>query len=389
MTAPTDQVDGDLAAPDPTPATPGSSAPLASGRPLHRLRDLDRTGRLLAAGIVLLLVLVPLVAAMVNHGRWEPQGDDALIELRARDVGTGRTPLVGQPSTSGTYGKRAQNVAHPGPLGFVVLAPSTRLLGPVTGTLLAAAAVSAASMVAVAWLLFRHLGPRGGAAGVTLVALAALSAGAGGLIDPLSSNFGRMPLLAAAVGVWALWCGDLRVAPLTVAFWSFAAQQHLSVLPAAAVCETYWYGIAALRTPLITATIAAVIDLALSFALIPRFDALGAAWANLGGQGAGALLLLLATRRRRRTVYLAWSHTVITFLAMSVVALAAWWATTALSGVWGLLAGIAVGLVGCLAYGRVMGFFRPQEAMWLAETLPHRLHRFLPLLTGKAQIDLS
>ena len=161
------------------------------------------------------------------------------------------------------------------------------------------------------------------------------------------------------------------------------------VLPAAAVCETYWYGIAALRTPLITATIAAVIDLALSFALIPRFDALGAAWANLGGQGAGALLLLLATRRRRRTVYLAWSHTVITFLAMSVVALAAWWATTALSGVWGLLAGIAVGLVGCLAYGRVMGFFRPQEAMWLAETLPHRLHRFLPLLTGKAQIDLS
>ena len=53
----------------------------------------------------------------------------------------------------------------------------------------------------------------------------------------------------------------------------------------------------------------------------------------IGGQGAGALLLLLATRRRRRTVYLAWSHTVITFLAMSVVALAAWWATTALSGV--------------------------------------------------------
>jgi hypothetical protein len=226
VTAPTDQVDGDLAAAEQAPAP---------SRPLHRLRDLDRTGRLLAAGLVLLLVLVPFVAAMVNHGRWEPQGDDALIELRARDVGTGRTPLVGQPSTSGTYGKRAQNVAHPGPLGFVVLAPATRILGPVTGTLLAAAAVSAASMVAVAWLLFRHLGPRGGAAGATLVALAALSAGAGGLVDPLSSNFGRMPLLAAAVGVWALWCRDLRVAPLTVAFWSFAAQQHLSVLPAAAV----------------------------------------------------------------------------------------------------------------------------------------------------------
>lgn len=180
-------------------------------------------------------MLIPLVAAMANHGRWQPQGDDALIELRARDVGTARNPLVGQPSTSGTYGEQAANVAHPGPLGFVVLAPGTRLLGEVTGTLLSTAAVSAFALVAIAWLLFRHLGPRGGAAGAVLAALAAFSAGAAGLVDPLSSNFGRLPLLAAAVGVWALLCGDLRVAPLTVALWSFAAQQHLSVGPAAAL----------------------------------------------------------------------------------------------------------------------------------------------------------
>lgn len=171
---------------------------------------------------------------LVNAGRWEPQGDDALIELRARDVGTIRNPLVGQPSTSGTYGTDRENVAHPGPLGFAVLAPGARLLGEVWGILLSTAAVAAASLLAVAWLAFRHLGPRGGAAGAALGALAAFSAGAAGLIDPLSSNFGRLPLLAAAVGVWALLCGDLRVAPLTVAFWSFAAQQHLSVLPAAA-----------------------------------------------------------------------------------------------------------------------------------------------------------
>jgi hypothetical protein len=70
---------------------------------------------------------------------------------------------------------------------------------------------------------------------VVLGSLAAFSAGAAGLTDPLSSNFGRLALLAAAVGVWALLCGDLRVAPLTAAWWSFAAHQHLSVLPAAAV----------------------------------------------------------------------------------------------------------------------------------------------------------
>lgn len=202
---------------------------------VHRLRELDRRGRVAAALLALGLVLIPLIAAGVNHGRWEPQGDDALIELRAREVFTIRNPLVGQPSTSGTYGQRAENVAHPGPLGFVVLAPGTRLFGPVTGALLSAALVSAAALVTVAWLLFRIGGPRAGAAGAVLGALAALSAGASGLVDPLSSNFGRFALLAAAVGVWALLCGDVRTLPLTVAWWTFAAQQHLSVGPAAAV----------------------------------------------------------------------------------------------------------------------------------------------------------
>jgi hypothetical protein len=239
MTGPDVARAGESTAPAPAANDPVASARVPSGLAapvpaIHRVRDLDRRGRLVVAAMALLLILIPLVAAMVTHGRWEAQGDDALIEVRARDVGTVRNPLVGQPSTSGVYGQKAESVAHPGPLGFVVLAPTTRLLGPVTGTLLATAAVSAASMLAVAWLLFRHLGARGGAAGAALVALAAFSAGAAGLLDPLSSNFGRMPLLAAAVGVWALLCGDLRVAPLTVAFWSFAAQQHLSVLPAAA-----------------------------------------------------------------------------------------------------------------------------------------------------------
>ena len=201
----------------------------------HRLRDLDRRGRLIALGLAFLVVLIPLVAAIANVDRWVPQGDDALIVLRAHDVGTSMTPLVGQPSTSGTYGQQAANVAHPGPLGFVVLAPTARLFGEVWGTLLATAAVTAAALLTVCWLLYRHLGPRGGAAGAVLVALAAISAGGAGLVDPLSSNFGRFALLAAAVGIWAMLCGDLRVAPLTAAWWSFAAHQHLSVLPAAAV----------------------------------------------------------------------------------------------------------------------------------------------------------
>lgn len=200
-----------------------------------RVRDLDRSGRIAAAVLALALVLVPLVAAAVNHGRWIPQGDDALIELRARDVGTSRNPLVGQPSTSGSYGEQAENVAHPGPIEFIALAPAVRLLGPTSGFLLVTALVAAGALLVSAWVVFRQVGARGGCLAAALGALACFSAGAAGVVEPISSNAGRFPLLAATVLVWALLCGDVRLAPLALGVWSYAAQQHLSVLPAAAV----------------------------------------------------------------------------------------------------------------------------------------------------------
>ena len=60
------------------------------------------------------------------------------------------------------------------------------------------------------------------------------STGTAVLTDPISSNVGGYPLLAAAVLAWALLLGDLRLLPLAVATVSFAAQQHLAmVIPAA------------------------------------------------------------------------------------------------------------------------------------------------------------
>ncbi len=156
------------------------------------------------------------------------------------------------------------------------------------------------------------------------------------------------------------------------------------VLPAAVVCETYWYGIAALRIPLITAGVGAVVDLILCFALIPRFDALGAAWANLGGQGVGAILLLVATHRRRPSVTIAWSRTVVTFLVMTLVAVAAWGATLLLPPILGLVVGTAIGVAGCLMFGRTIGFIGYDESQWLADTLPHRLRGVLPWVGRQA-----
>ncbi len=221
------------------PAAPDVDAPDDGRHPQrpgrHRLRDLDRRGALAAGALALLLLLVPALAAVANHGRWVPQGDDALIELRARDVGTSRMPLVGQPSTSGSYGEKAANVAHPGPIEFIALAPSVRLFGPTTGFFVVTAAITGACLLVVSWVLFRQAGPRAGCLGAALGALACFTAGAGGVVEPISSNAGRFPLLAAAVLAWALLCGDLKLAPLAAAVWSYAAEQHLSILPASAV----------------------------------------------------------------------------------------------------------------------------------------------------------
>jgi O-antigen/teichoic acid export membrane protein len=140
------------------------------------------------------------------------------------------------------------------------------------------------------------------------------------------------------------------------------------------VCETYWYGTASLRLPLTTATIAAVIDLVLCFALIPRFDALGAAWANLGGQGSAAIMIIGMTRRVRHTVTLPWGRLLANALAMGVVGAAALWATQSFAGASGLALGILLGSAGALGFGRIVGFVGADDASWLSHTLPERLH---------------
>jgi O-antigen/teichoic acid export membrane protein len=51
------------------------------------------------------------------------------------------------------------------------------------------------------------------------------------------------------------------------------------------------------RTPLVVGLVAAVVNVGLAFALIPRFDAVGAAAANVGAQAAGTVALYVGARR--------------------------------------------------------------------------------------------
>lgn len=218
--APTDEVAGaDVAAPPPAP-------------PVHRLRSLDRHGRIWAAVFAAALLLAPALALAWAAPDWVPANDPALMALRALDVGTSRTPLTGQPSTSAHYVGADEHVDHPGPLHFYLMAGPVRLLGPAIGMLVVSVAITGGCVLLAAWAVFRQLGRAAGV--LTAVALGAVTftTGAASLVNPVSSNIAGYPLLCSMVLLWCLVCGDVRLLPLAAAVVSFTAQQHLSVLPA-------------------------------------------------------------------------------------------------------------------------------------------------------------
>ncbi len=90
-------------------------------------------------------LVAPFAVALVGlRGEpWYPTSDQAVIELRTRDV-------PGQIPTSGVYSRYGFH--HPGPALFWTLAGPYRLLGP-RGLVAGAMAVNAAAVAAMAWLL--------------------------------------------------------------------------------------------------------------------------------------------------------------------------------------------------------------------------------------------
>ena len=209
---------------------PEPTAPPAAA--VHRLRDLDRRGRWCAVALAGALLLMPVIAFVQIAPDWTPSGDPALMALRALDVGTARTPVMGQPSTSYLYVGDVPNVSHPGPLHFYLLALPVRALGPVYGMLLVSLLITGGCVLLSAWAIFRQLGPQGGVLGAVILGTITFTTGAASLMHPVSSSIAGYPVLCSMVLLWCLLCGDLRLLPLATVVVSFAAQQHLSSVPA-------------------------------------------------------------------------------------------------------------------------------------------------------------
>lgn len=202
--------------------------------PGGRLHERRPTGTRLSAAAPRRLVLaaavvgavLPVVTAGVRAvGRgWIPTWDRAYPALRAWDVFTAHSPLLGTRSTASDYGSAT---SHPGPLEFQVLAPWVRVFGLSDGTALGVAFLNALCVVAVAWLAYRRGGQLAALLATAAMATLAWSMGSEMLYDPWPPHVVLFPFAVFLTAAWSTADNDLVALPVLAVSGSFVLQTHL------------------------------------------------------------------------------------------------------------------------------------------------------------------
>ena len=127
------------------------------------------------------------------------------------------------------------------------------------------------------------------------------------------------------------------------------------------------------RSPVFASGVAAALNLVLAFVLVPHYDAVGAAAANLAAQVLAAAVMLRVASRKVEAG--SWDLAVLIrpLLAAAGAGLGAWAILQAVEGVPGV---ILATLGGGLAYAGLaflLGILTADDAMWLDEQIGHML----------------
>ena len=201
--------------------------------------------------VLLVAVNLPILVATTRAlaRGWQPLGDQGILLVRARDVGTSHHPLLGTwTSASIVVGQQLNN---PGPLYFDAIAPAVRLLGPWVGLAVGVMLVNmAASSLAV--VAGRRVGgPETGTRTMVAVAVAVVglqfALGSELLFDVWQPNALVLPFFAFLVVATALATGDLVMAPWVVGLASLLVQTHLSYAVIVAAVTLLAVGLAVLN----------------------------------------------------------------------------------------------------------------------------------------------
>lgn len=184
----------------------------------------------LAAGLGAALPAIASTVAGLDAG-WVAYGDRGVIAVRAHDVLSGQSPLLGQHSSSSLPGRPTYGL---GPLLFWLLALPARLGSE--AIVIAAGLVNVVSAMGTVALAHRRRGlPFMFAVALAVVVMCG-SLPPEALHDIWNPYIAMLPFTLLIFLCWSLACGDGRLLPATVVVASFVAQCHLAlVLPAAAL----------------------------------------------------------------------------------------------------------------------------------------------------------
>ncbi len=172
---------------------------------------------------VLLAVVIATFAWKAATLDWKAAGDLSVIRLRALDVGTSNTPLVGP------YSRFQWN--HPGPSLSFAFAPWVRLFGTSgVGILIGAFVANLAAMFGAVWVARRSSKVLFFLTAIVLATFVLLEQ-SGELFNPWNPYVILLPLVTALLASWATFRGDRVAAVVLVIAASFAIQGHMGAAP--------------------------------------------------------------------------------------------------------------------------------------------------------------
>ena len=228
----------------------------APARAAHASRSaLTSRWTLLVMGALLCAPLAAACAWLYQHDQGAPLFEMAFTELRVRDVGTGRTPLVG---LTGRLAEPPDVGCHLGPASFYLLAPLYRLLGSSYFALrVSHVALNAGAIVIALWLARRRTGTFGVLAIGVVLGLLMLGFGLRVLTEPWNAYLPTLWFLPFLLATWSVLDGDERLLPLAAAIACCAGQTHIPYLAvcgalgvlAALVVVKRWIGAVRQRLP--------------------------------------------------------------------------------------------------------------------------------------------
>ena len=178
--------------------------------------------------LAVLIALVPVATAIARAlvSNWIPMGDNALVEMRSRDVFSfDHFPWLGTWSSASLSAGKDLN--HPGPLLFDLLAPFTAVFGGPAGVAIGIGLLNGASIVGCAMVGWKVLG-RTGALTATLVAgTLAWTLGSVLLTDPWNPHPLVLACLLMLLLTWGVASGHIVLLPWLFAAASLCLQVHL------------------------------------------------------------------------------------------------------------------------------------------------------------------